>query len=175
MNFERRFIVSEEEYLHMIEMKTSALFRIASEGGAIAGGAVNHIQKALRVYGTSLGLAFQIQDDFLDMSSDTETLGKDIGNDIRNGKKTLIAVHSLTHAEDDDKKVLKTFFGKTTATDKEVQQVHSVFKNVGSIDYAKQQAKAYSSKAKHALDILEESAAKQLLTDLAKYTIIREN
>ncbi|MDG6219315.1 MAG: polyprenyl synthetase family protein, partial [Candidatus Thermoplasmatota archaeon] len=110
MNFEKRLLVSESEYLEMIQMKTSALFRIACEGGTLVGGASPEVQQALGTYGTCLGLAFQIRDDYLDMSSDTKTLGKDIGNDIRNGKKTIIAVHSLTHATGKDKTVLTNIF-----------------------------------------------------------------
>ncbi len=175
MNFEKRFAVEESEYLEMIKMKTSALFRISCEGGALAGGANEEVQQALREYGVSLGLAFQIHDDYLDMSSDPETLGKDIGNDIRNGKKTIIAVHSLTHATGDDKKILTDIFGKATASAEEVKQVYHVFDRVGSIDYAKEKAEEYSDVAKDALKILEDSTAKQVLVALADYAMTREN
>ncbi|MBS3801542.1 MAG: polyprenyl synthetase family protein [Candidatus Thermoplasmatota archaeon] len=174
MNFEKRFIVRESEYLAMIKMKTSALFRISCEGGVLIGGADERVQKALREYGTSLGLAFQIRDDYLDMSSDSETLGKDIGNDIRNGKKTIIAVHSLTHAKDDDRKVLTDIFGKATATADDVDKVYNVFDHVGSIKYAKKKAEEYSRLAKKSLDVLEDSASKQVLLALADYAVNRE-
>jgi len=174
MNFEKRFIVQESEYLAMIKMKTSALFRISCEGGVLIGGADDEVQKALREYGTSLGLAFQIRDDYLDMSSDSETLGKDIGNDIRNGKKTIIAVHSLTHAKDDDRKVLTDIFGKATATADDVDKVYNVFDHVGSIEYAKKKAEEYSKLAKKSLDVLEASLAKQVLLALADYAVNRE-
>ena len=175
MNFEKRIIVDETEYLEMIKMKTSALFRISCEGGALAGGANERVQQALREYGINLGLAFQIRDDYLDMSSDPETLGKDIGNDIRNGKKTIIAVHSLTHATGEDKKKLTDIFGKATASADEVQQVYQVFDRVGSIEYAKKKAEEYSTVAKNALQVLEESPAKQVLVALADYAMTREN
>ena len=174
MNFEHRFDVEEKEYLEMIKMKTSALFRIACEGGALIAGADEGVQEALSKYGTSLGLAFQIRDDYLDMSSDAEILGKDIGNDIRNGKKTIIAVHSLTHATGDDKQILSEIFGKSTATSDDVKKVYHVFERVGSIDYAKHKAEEYSSIAKEALSILKESDAKQILIALADYAMTRE-
>jgi len=177
MNFEKRLLVSEDEYLNMIQKKTAALFQISSEGGAIAGKASENIQKTFSVYGTSLGLAFQIHDDYLDMSSTEETLGKDIGNDIRNGKKTLIAVHAFNHTEGEQLTVLKRIFGKKTATDKEIQQVHQVFNAIGSIDYAKQKAKQYSYQAIQALDDTPDLQTNEynILKDLAKYAIIREN
>jgi len=174
MNFEQRFVVKESEYLEMIKMKTSALFRIACEGGALIGGASKDVQRSLNEFGTSLGLAFQIRDDYLDMSSDAETLGKDIGNDIRNGKKTIIAVHSLTHATGEDKQILSDIFGKATATAEDVKKVYRVFDHVGSIDYAKQKAEEYSAHAKKSLDVLDDSEAKQILIALADYAMTRE-
>lgn len=174
MNFEKRFIVRESEYLEMIKMKTSALFRISCDGGVLIGGADERVQKALREYGTHLGLAFQIRDDYLDMSSDSETLGKDIGNDIRNGKKTIIAVHSLTHAKGEDQKVLTDIFGKETATAEDVNKVYAVFDHVGSIEYARKKAEEYSKLAKKSLDVLEDSDAKQVLLALADYAMTRE-
>ena len=174
MNFEKRLIVEESEYLEMIKMKTSALFRISCEGGALAGGANEAVQKALRIYGVNLGLAFQIRDDYLDMSSDSETLGKDIGNDIRNGKKTIIAVHSLTHATGEDKQILADIFGKATASADEINQVYHVFDRVGSIDYAKEKAEEYSAAAIDSLNILKDSTAKQILVALADYAMTRE-
>ncbi len=174
MNFEERLSVGESEYMEMIRMKTSALFRIACDGGALIGGADEQVQNALGEYGTSLGLSFQIRDDYLDMSSDIETLGKDIGNDIRNGKKTIIAVHSLSHAKGNHKQILSDIFGKDNATDEEVQKVYEVFNKLGSIDYAKKKAEEYSTKAKDALSVLADTDAKQILIDLADYAMTRE-
>ena len=110
------------------------------------------------------------------MSSTAETLGKDIGNDIRNGKKTLIAVHALTNAEGTHRKVLKDIFGKATATDDEIQQVHHVFKDIGSIDYAKQKAVTYSNMAIESIGDQEnlEPTSTTILKDLASYAITRE-
>ena len=175
MNFEKRHLVSEEEYLNMIEKKTAALFRISSEGGALTAEASEQVQQSFSIYGTSLGLAFQIHDDYLDMSSTEESLGKDIGNDIRNGKKTLIAVHTLAHAEGENKKVLNRIFGKRDATEEEIQKVYSIFRDTGSIEYARQKALMYSSKAIQVLDNVADNDAKKILIGLAKYAITRES
>ena len=109
------------------------------------------------------------------MSSTEESLGKDIGNDIRNGKKTLIAVHALTYAESENKKVLNRIFGKRDANEDEIQKVYSIFRETGSIEYAKQKALMYSSKAIHVLDDVADNDAKKILIGLAKYAITREN
>jgi len=174
MEFERRQDVLEEEYLEMIRRKTAVLFKFAAEGGAILGGGTREEIKALSEYGESLGLAFQIRDDYLDMSSDEGTLGKDIGNDIRNGKKTLIAVRSISNAVGDDKKLLEKIFGNGDASEQEVKRVYDLFKEMKSIEYAKNTAFEYSIKAKKALDVLDDSDAKQVLIGLAEYSITRE-
>ena len=174
MEFEDRKIVSEAEYIEMILKKTAVFFMYAAEAGAILGGGSREQSNALNEYGKALGLGFQIHDDYLDMSSSEETLGKDIGNDIRNGKKTLIAVHSLNKAKGEDKKQLEKIFGNLKATDKEIKQVHEIFNKLGSIEYAKKTAISYCEKAKNALSILPDTEAKKILIALAEYSIQRE-
>ena len=174
MEFEQRKIVTEEEYISMITKKTAVLFRLAARGGAIIGGGNQDEIKALEDYGIFLGLSFQIWDDYLDMSSDKDTLGKDIGNDIRNGKKTLIAVYSLLNAAGEDKKLLDEVFGNKNATDDDIKKVFTLFNEMGSINYAKDTALNYNKKAKEALEVLRDSEAKEILKELADYSIKRE-
>jgi geranylgeranyl diphosphate synthase type I len=174
MEFERRNTVSEEEYIDMISKKTGALFRISAKGGGVIGGGTPQEIDALANYGMSLGLAFQIWDDYLDMSSDEQTLGKDIGNDIRNGKKTMIAVHSLSHASGKQKKILDDMFGNRNASDADVKKVFNCFRDLGSVEYAREQALHWDVHAKDALSALRDSEAKQLLKDLVDYSIHRE-
>ncbi len=173
MEFEQRARVSEDEYLDMIKKKTAMLFELSAKGGALIGGSSKKQIDALGVYGTSLGLSFQIWDDYLDMSSDEKTIGKDIGNDIRNGKKTLIAVHSLSHATGKQKQLLDDLFGDRKATDAEVNKVFTCFRDIGSIEYAQQQAQHYNAVAKESLHAIASSPAKQLLSDLVDYAIHR--
>jgi geranylgeranyl diphosphate synthase type I len=174
MEFEKRQNVTEEEYIEMILKKTAVTFMYAAEAGAILGGGTKEQVNALNEFGKSLGLGFQIHDDYLDMSSDEKTLGKDIGNDIRNGKKTLIAVHCLNNASGYDKKLLEKIFGNAKATDEEVKQVYNLFKKVGSVEYAKNTAAQYCEKAKKALEVIPSSKAKTILLELAEYSIKRE-
>jgi len=173
MEYEKRKIILEDEYIEMIRKKTAIFFQFAAEGGAILGGGNPDETHALNEYGLNLGLGFQIWDDYLDISSDEQTLGKDIGNDIRNGKKTLIAVHCLNKASGDDKKLLEEIFGNRYATEQEVRQVYNLFIKLKSIEYAKNCAINYCEKAKSVLDSIHDSDAKKILYDLAVFAINR--
>ncbi len=174
MEFEKRRTVTEQEYLEMIRKKTGALFELSAKGGGLVGDGNPQEVAALQTYGMTLGLAFQIWDDYLDMSSTKSMLGKDIGNDIRNGKKTLIAVHSLIHATGKQKKLLDDCFGNHDASEDDVTMVYDLFRDLGSVDYAQQRAMQFVGQAKEALSVLKQSTAKELLSQLIEYTIERE-
>lgn len=173
VEFEKQKIITENQYRGMIAKKTGVLFELAAGGGAMIGGGNTKEVNGLKNYGMALGLAFQIWDDYLDMSSDETTLGKDIGNDIRNGKKTLIAVHSLEHATGKQKQLLDSVFGNRTASNEEVKKVFRLFQQLGSIEYARKTALAYNRKAKDALRVLKNTEAKTLLQDLVDFSIQR--
>ncbi|UCF11993.1 MAG: polyprenyl synthetase family protein [Thermoplasmatales archaeon] len=174
IQFEQRKMITEEEYINMVCKKTAALFELAARGGGTIGGGNQDEINALTDYGIHVGLSFQIWDDYLDISSDEKTLGKDIGNDIRNGKKTLIAVYSLQNATGENEKLLDEIFGNRNASDDDIKQVFTLFKEMGSIDYARNTALNYTKKAKDALNILRDSEAKEILKGLADYSTKRE-
>ena len=174
MEFEKRNSVSEDEYQNMILKKTAVLFMYSAEAGAILGGGSKDQSNALNEYGKNLGLGFQITDDYLDISSNKNILGKDIGNDIRNGKKTLIAVHCLNNVSGDDKKLFEKIFGNLKASEEDVKKVYDLFIKMGSVEYAKKMSVNYSDKAKKAIEILPDSDAKNILLELADYSIKRE-
>ncbi len=173
MEFEKRKIVTEQNYLEMIRKKTAVFFQYAAESGAIMGGANNEQSNALSQYGLNLGLGFQIWDDYLDINSNLETLGKDIGNDIRNGKKTLIACHCIKNVKGEDKKIMDKIFGNLDATDEQVKNICYLFRKTGSIDYAKEKAINFINIAKKSLNVIHTSDAKQILISLAEYVINR--
>jgi geranylgeranyl diphosphate synthase type I len=174
MEFEKRNCVTEDEYQNMILKKTAVLFMYSAEAGAILGGGSKEQSNALNEYGKNLGLGFQITDDYLDISSKKNILGKDIGNDIRNGKKTLIAVHCLNNVSGDDKKLFEKIFGNLKASEEDVKQVYDLFIKTGSVEYAKNLSVNYSKKAKKSIGILPDSDAKKILLKLAEYSIKRE-
>jgi len=106
MSFEEKFDVGESEYLNMIYKKTAALIAAATKSGAIIGGGTAEQVEALSQYGELIGMAFQIQDDYLDVVSDEEELGKPVGSDIVGGKMTLMVVHTLSAVSPEDKEEL---------------------------------------------------------------------
>lgn len=174
MDFEQRKTITEKEYIHMISKKTGVLFQLSAKGGGRVGGGSEPEVDGLANYGLFLGLSFQIWDDYLDMSSNVAVLGKDIGNDIRNGKKTLIAVYCLQHATPEQRKILDAVFGNRKASEAEVRSVLEVFRASGAIEYARSVALRYNAEAKESLRVLPDSLAKQTLGALADYAIARE-
>ena len=151
MGFEGNFDVSEEEYLEMIFKKTGALLAGACEAGAIMGGADEEVVSAMYEYGRAIGLAFQIQDDYLDVISDEADLGKPVGSDIVEGKMTLMVVKALAEANDDDKQVLLDILADPQSPQEDVDKAIEIFNKYGSIQYAHDVAQSNVNKAKEYL------------------------
>lgn len=114
MEYEHRKDVSIDEYLNMIRLKTSVLFGCACEIGAIIAGADKSAQQRIYDFGINLGLAFQLQDDFLDVYGDPVTFGKEIGGDILNEKRTFMLISAYNHANDLQRKQLDTLLAQDT-------------------------------------------------------------
>ncbi len=115
--FESRSDVKEADYLKMISQKTALLFSVATQAGAIIGGAKTSQEKALKEFGYHLGMAFQIQDDLLDIVSDEKVLGKDVGSDLAEGKKTYISI--LSSETDQGRGMVNVF---QSLTDEEIRR-----------------------------------------------------
>lgn len=127
MDFESKSDVSEEDYMHMIELKTSALLRGATTIGAIIAGAPESDVQKLYRFSTELGLAFQLQDDLLDSYGD-ERLGKKIGGDILEGKKTMLMISALSKADQRQQKVLReTHLRKDISNEEKIAAVKQVY------------------------------------------------
>lgn len=147
MDFEVRDIVSLEEYIDMIRLKTSVLLGAACQIGAVMGGADITDAQILREMAINLGLAFQLQDDYLDTFGDPDTFGKRIGGDILNAKKTAL----LITAANRDPKVLK-ILGSDIADDKKISQVRQCYNTTGASEYCRNLVMDYSDKAHSALN-----------------------
>jgi geranylgeranyl diphosphate synthase type II len=115
MEFETRSEVSTEEYIQMIRLKTAVLLGCALKMGALIAGAPQAEAQALYAFGENLGLAFQLQDDWLDCWGDPKTFGKRIGGDILNDKKTFLLIHTLRHATEQDRATLLRELSPATA------------------------------------------------------------
>lgn len=174
MGFEDRFDVTEDEYMEMIFKKTGALIAAATKVGAIMGGASDEVIDAMYEYGRLIGLAFQIQDDYLDIASDEETLGKPIGSDIGKGKMTIIAINGLASAGEDSEKLLE-ILKDTDNSQEDIDLAIEILTKCGAIDYARNLALDSVSQAKEVLEILPDSSSKQVLADIADFVLERKS
>ena len=143
MAFEHRDDVSEEEYIEMIRLKTSVLLACALKIGAILAGASKEDADNLYRFGEQIGLAFQLQDDFLDVYGDTRVFGKAIGGDITSNKKTFLLINALNHANDEQRRQLESWIGATEFDrDEKVAAVTRLYNEIG-IDRMAQDKIAY--------------------------------
>lgn len=172
-DFEQRDYVSEEEYIAMIAGKTSAMFETCAETGAKLAGADSETVENMAEWGLKLGLCFQLMDDLIDITGDTETLGKPAGSDVVQGKKTLIAIHALDSGN--DLPVFSKVYGKGECTDEDLAKAVEELRNNGSIDYAMDRAMRYHSEAHSILDGLESSHALEVLRQLTDMQLTRIN
>ena len=173
MSFEEKFDVKESEYMNMIYKKTAALIAAATKAGAIMGGGNPEQVEALSEYGRLIGLSFQIQDDYLDVVSDAESLGKPVGSDIVEGKMTLMVVKALAEASPEDKETLITILKENNP--ERVDEAISIFEKYGSIKYTHDLALDNVKKAKKLLDILDDSEAKDALLLIADFVLQRQH
>ncbi len=173
MDFEKLETVSPEDYIRMIELKTSVLLAASVQMGAILGGASEHNCGHLYEFGRNLGIAFQIQDDYLDAFGDPAKFGKDAGGDIRQNKKTFLLIHALETANAAQKAELLQLM-RDNPNDK-VAKVLDIFKACNVDEWAKQLKQQYLDKALFHLDEVAVTAVrKKPLMQLAAFLIQRE-
>jgi len=172
--FEKRELISEEEYFNMITKKTAGLLETSTKVGAIAGGGKAAQVRRLGRYAYYSGLAFQVIDDYLGITADEKILGKPVGNDIREGKRTLILIHALTHATDTERKQMYSVLGHGDATPTEIEEVSQIIHSLGSLDYAYKKAEQLVAKAKRQLSPFPPSQTKETLLNIADYILSRK-
>lgn len=171
MSFEERADVKEEEYLAMISGKTAALFEASGKIGAIMGGGSDDDALRLGEYGWNMGMAFQIFDDYLGLTSKEEVLGKAVGNDIREGKKTLIVIRGMSS---DAAPLLCEALGKKSVPAAKMAKLLNRLQENGTLDYAYSKAKSYVDTALNSLSAFPQSSAKDSLASLAEMAISRK-
>lgn len=173
MDFEKQENVLLEDYLHMISLKTSVLLAASLQMGAVIGGATEYNSSHLYEFGKNLGLAFQIQDDYLDAFGDPEKFGKEVGGDIKQNKKTFLLLYALDVALPDQIAQLKSLM-ETNPPDK-VERVLEIFRACEVDEWANQlKGKYYQLALKHLEDVAVTALRKKPLQDLADFLIKRE-
>jgi len=174
MDFEKKSSVTFEAYLEMITLKTSVLLAASFQMGAIIGGAGLGNQEHLYQFGKNLGIAFQVQDDYLDAFGDPEKFGKQIGGDILANKKTFLLIHALSVANNDQKKELEDLMSDNI--DDKVERVLRIFSDCKVAEWATEIKEKYFSIAMNHLDATAVSNnRKEELEKLAKYLLQRES
>ncbi|NUS39585.1 MAG: octaprenyl-diphosphate synthase [Lysobacter sp.] len=162
----------EAAYLRVIERKTAVLFAAATRLGALLAGAGAATCDALHDYGLNLGYAFQIADDVLDYASDAETLGKNLGDDLAEGKATLPLIHAIAHSEGATRARLRDALAQGDGS--AMPDVLAAIRATGGLDYSRQRALGYAKAADAALDGLAGNASLAALRGLARYAVDRD-
>ncbi len=172
MDFAKRTTVSMDEYIHMITLKTSVLLAASLQMGAIIGGAGEHNCSHLYEFGKKLGIAFQIQDDYLDAFGDAAVFGKDAGGDIKQNKKTFLLIRALETANPEQLITLNALLTSDPAD--KVEQVLAIFKACKVDAWAEDLKQKYMQEAlAHLEAIAVVEARKKPLIDLANYLMNR--
>ncbi|PZO64356.1 MAG: octaprenyl-diphosphate synthase [Pseudoxanthomonas suwonensis] len=163
----------EDAYLRVIERKTAILFAAATRLGALLAGADDATQTALHAYGLQLGYAFQIADDVLDYASDAATMGKNLGDDLAEGKMTLPLIHAMQHADAATRTRLRAIVQQGEAS--ALPEVIAAIQAHDSLDYSRQRALQHAARAEAALAVLPGNAATAGLHGLAIHAVQRSH
>ena len=163
----------EAAYLRVIERKTAVLFAAATRLGALDAGADAATRQALHDFGMALGMAFQIADDVLDYTADADALGKNLGDDLAEGKATLPLIHAMAQADAPTRARLRDIVETGDAS--AMPDVLAAIDRAGSIAYSRDRAAAYATAAEDALAALPDSPWLDALRGLARYAVSRSH
>jgi geranylgeranyl diphosphate synthase type II len=177
MDYETTQYVTQEEYLTMIELKTSILLKGALQIGGIIGGASQSDINSLGEFGRNLGLAFQLQDDLLDVYGDANSFGKKIGGDILANKKTFLTIKAFSIANGNSLDLLNGYFkAENIDADKKIEGVIKIYDEVGVKDFTQNKINEYYLNALNALEKLSvDSDRKNILKILAEKIMQRNS
>ena len=163
----------ERDYFEMISLKTSSLLKLATRIGAILGGGTPKEIDALAKYGFYLGLAFQIRDDLIGITSDELTLGKPVGSDIRQGKLNLFTIFALRNLVNDELSDLLKLM-RENVTNSNIIRVREILDSSGALKYASDKLELIAQTAKNNLTILRDSESNKILQQLITFIIERK-
>jgi len=171
--FESRRNVSLDEYMSMIKMKTASMIKMCCEIGSTLGGGSKKSIKGITLYGLNLGIAFQIQDDLLDITADEEKFGKRIGGDLMEGKKTYLFIKALEKAKGEDRKALLKVIENKGIRINQVNKYKELYEKLNVIDDAKNSINYYTKKALKSLYVIKNENDRKILIWLADILLKR--
>lgn len=165
---------TEESYMRVIYCKTAKLFEAATKLAAVVAGADSSWESALGEYGKYLGTAFQLTDDLLDYTADAEELGKNIGDDLAEGKPTLPLIYAIANGNEKEKQMIRNAIEQGDGTN-DIDAIIHALNHCGALEYTHQRAVEESDKAIAALAPLPETEFKTALISLAKLAVARNH
>lgn len=162
---------TEQQYMDVIKGKTAMLFEASTHSTAELKASDDKVSQALKDYGLYLGMAFQLIDDVLDYEGDAEAMGKNVGDDLAEGKPTLPLIHAMANSNEDDAKLIRKAIRKGGLED--IDQILAVVRNSGSLQYTKDKAVEQAELSQKQLELLPDSPAKEALFHLANIAVQR--
>ncbi|GAB5495598.1 MAG: polyprenyl synthetase family protein [Phycisphaerales bacterium] len=171
--------IDEPTYYEILEGKTAALVGACTRLGSRAGGGDENVQNAMDSFGRAIGVAFQVQDDLLDLLGNEEVVGKSLGRDLKKGKLTLPLIHHLASLEPESRAASLTLLEEASETrgngaPANTRQLIESLRSTGSLDYSRDSAESLISRAKDALTVLEQTPARSVLELLADAVLTRD-
>ncbi|CAH8207434.1 octaprenyl diphosphate synthase [Vibrio aestuarianus] len=163
---------TEESYMQVIYSKTARLFEAATQIGAILNNAPQEIETALQNYGKYLGTAFQLIDDVMDYTSDGKEMGKNVGDDLAEGKPTLPLLYAMQNGTPEQASMIREAIKKSNGMER-LDEILAVMKQTGSLEYTTQKAQQEADKAIAELAVITDSDYKQALITLAHMAVNR--
>ncbi len=162
---------TEQQYMETIQSKTAILFEAATQLGAVATKQARPVEKAMAAYGLHIGTAFQLVDDILDYTADAEEMGKNVGDDLAEGKPTLPLINAIERSSNEDKALLIDAI--TNASRDNLEGVLNIIEKTGSLAYTARAARAQAQLAQECLSVLPDSIYKTALSKLAQFSVER--
>lgn len=175
IDMSRTILVEEETYFKIIADKTASLLSACCEIGSLSSSNNIEYREAMREYGESIGIAFQIRDDIFDYTSRSSLIGKPVGNDIKEKKVTLPLIYALNNATEKEKSSIIKLIKRGKLKKAEINSIIDFVNSKNGIQYAEQRAKEYISIAKGSLGVFPESPAKASLLRFTEFVITRDS
>ena len=175
LSVSKKMETSEEDYISVIRGKTAELFAAAAEVGPIIAGASDADRKAMRDYGMALGIAFQLVDDVLDYGGNSADLGKNVGDDFREGKVTMPIILAYQRGDDSEKAFWRSAIEDGQNDDKALEKARILIKKHGALADSVERALSYGEAARDALSGLPHSAGRHALEEVSDFCIARIN
>ena len=166
---------SEESYIRVIRNKTAILFEAAAHCGAILAKAKKETTRELQAFGMHLGMAFQLIDDFLDYAGDAKELGKNIGDDLAEGKSTLPLIYAIKNGENSQRNLIKKSLSAKNLPKEMLEDVIQIVRSSGGLDYTQNLAKAEAKAALQCLQSLANSSYRNSLEKMVDFSVSRKS